>query len=89
MSKFLQNISHKSEVGRPTNPEKTTAFEKMNNWLGRDSRCNLCTLNDLMLKMEELGGRNSSVYGEKSLLKIKLRDGEIQWRFTVPFSGLH
>ena len=72
MSKFLTNKSDCNDAGRSIIVEKTTAFEKMCDWLEKDSSCGLYTLHDLLIKMEELGGGISSVYGEKSL-KLKLQ----------------
>ena len=44
--------------------------ERMCEWLERDSSCDLYGLNELYLKMEDLGDGSSSVNSEKSL-KIK------------------
>ena len=87
MSKFLTDKNACNDAGRPINVEKTTAFEKMCDWLERDNSCDLYTLHDLLIKMKELGGGISSVYGEKSL-KLKLQKKYKEHIYFTDLPGL-
>ena len=67
--------------------EKTSAFKKMCDWLEKDQSCDLHMLNNLLMMMEELGGENFSVNGEKSL-KFKLQNKYKEHIYFADFPGL-
>ena len=54
--------------------EKSPKFEQMCEWLERDNSCDLYGLNELFLKMEDLGDGSSSVNSEKSLKLKKYKE---------------
>ena len=78
ISKFMgQSAPKYPNVGRPVDTDKTEAFNKICNWLERDSDCELHTIKELMEKMEQLCNENDDTYTEKSLcakLKEKYKE---------------